>query len=104
MALMNLEALKKLFTELRDYLELHHDNSIINMLKLVKNTVNVLESDESEDFKSEYVLESYKTLYTGRAGLTEYYIWDNDYDTRMKLNEPLERIRSDLWEIMKQYV
>jgi len=36
--------------------------------------------------------------------LTEYYIWDNDYDTRMKLNEPLERIRSDLWEIMKQYV
>ena len=62
-----------LFIELRDYLELHHDNSIINMLKLVKNTVNVLESDESEDFKSEYVLESYKTLYTGRAGLTEYW-------------------------------
>ena len=68
---MNLETLKKFFTELRDYLELHHDNSIINMLKLVKDTVNVLESD---------------------------------YDTRMKLNEPLERIRNDLWEIMNQYV
>ena len=101
---MNLDALKKLFIELRDYLELHHDNSIINMFKLVKDTVNVLESDETEDFKSAYVLDSYKTLYTGRAGLTEYYIWDNDYDTRMKLNESLERIRSDLWEIMKQYV
>lgn len=71
---MNLDALKKLFTELRDYLELHHDNSIINMFNLVKNTVNVLEADESEDFKSEYVLESYKTLYTGRTGLIEYYI------------------------------
>lgn len=35
---MNLDALKKLFTELRDFLELHHDNSIINMLKLVRNT------------------------------------------------------------------
>lgn len=68
------------------------------------NGVLVHNSDESEDFKSEYVLESYKTLYTGRAGLTEYYIWDNDYDTRMKLNEPLERIRNDLWESMKQYV
>ncbi len=33
---MNLDALKKLFTQLRDYLELHHDNSVINMLKLVK--------------------------------------------------------------------
>ena len=78
---------KKLFKQLRDYLELHHDNSIINMLKLVKNTVNVLELGESEVFKSEYVLELYKSLYTGRADLTEYYIWDNDYNTRMKLNE-----------------
>ncbi len=53
---------------------MHHDNSIINMLKLVKNTVNVLELGESEVFKSEYVLELYKSLYTGRADLTEYYI------------------------------
>lgn len=101
---MNLDIIKKLFTELRDYLALQQGNSIINMLRLVKNTVNVLESGESEAFKSEYVLESYKSLYTERAGLTEYYIWDNDYDTRMKLNEPLERIRIDLWGIMKHYI
>lgn len=101
---MDLEALKKLFTELRDYLELQNDNSILNIRKLVSNTVAVLESNESDSVKSEYVLDAYRTLYTGRAGLTEYYIWDNDYDNRMKLNEPLERIRDDLWEIMKQYV
>lgn len=101
---MDLEALKKLFTELRDYLELQNDNSILNIRKLVNNTVAVLESNESDSVKSEYVLDAYRTLYTGRAGLTEYYIWDNDYDNRIKLNEPLERIRDDLWEIMKQYV
>lgn len=101
---MNLEVLKKLFTELRDYLELQNDNSILNIRKLVKNTVAVLESDEVDSVKSEYVLDAYKSLYKGRADLTEYYIWDNDYDKRMKLNEPLERIRNDLWDIMKQYV
>ena len=101
---MNFDALKKLFTELRDYLELQNDNSSVNIRKLVNNTVVVLESDKSESFKSEYVLDAYKSLYTERAGLTEYYIWDNDYDKRMRLNEPLERIRDDLWEIMKQYV
>ena len=101
---MNFDALKKLFTEFRDYLELQNDNSIVNIRKLVNNTVVVLESDKSESFKWEYVLDAYKSLYTGRAGLTEYYIWDNDYDKRMRLNEPLERIRDDLWEIMKQYV
>lgn len=101
---MNFDALKKLFTELRDYLELQNDNSIVNIRKLVNNTVMVLESDKSESFKSEYVLDVYKSLCTGRAGLTEYYIWDNDYDKRIRLNEPLERIRDNLWEIMKQYV
>ena len=79
---MNFDALKKLFTELRDYLELKNDNSIVNIRKLVNNTVVVLESDKSESFKSEYVLDAYKSLYTGRAGLTEYYIWDNDWTIR----------------------
>ncbi len=101
---MDLDALKKLFTELRDYLELTQDNSILKIYKIVTNTVDVLESDSSASFKSNYVLDAYKSLYTGRTGLTEYYIWDNDYKTRMKLNEPLERIRNDLWEIMKKYV
>ena len=55
---MNFDALKKLFTELRDYLELQNDNSIVNIRKLVNNTVVVLESDKSESFKSEYVLDA----------------------------------------------
>lgn len=101
---MNLEVLRSLFAELRDYLELQNDKSILRIYNLVKNTAAVLESDEPDSFKSEYVLSAYKLLYTGRAGLTEYNIWDDDYDKRVKMNEPLERIRDDLWKIMKQYI
>lgn len=101
---MELSTLKKLFTELRDNLESQRDSSVFNCYKLVKNTVAVLESDESDDFKREYAIDAYKSLYTGRAGLTEYYIWDNDYEKRMKLNEPYERIRNEFWKIMKPYV
>lgn len=101
---MNLEVLRSLFAELRDYLELQNDKSILRIYNLVKNTAAVLESDEPDSFKSEYVLNAYKLLYTGRAGLTEYNIWDDDYDKRVKMNEPLERIRDDLWKIMKQYI
>lgn len=90
--------------ELRDYLELQNDNSVLNIYTLVKNTVELLESNEADEFKTEYVLNVYKSLYTGRAGLTEYYIWDDDYEKRMKLNEPLERIRKALWEIMRPKV
>jgi len=101
---MNLETLQKLFTELRDYLELYKDNSISNYRRIVRNVVVMLESDEVDSVKMEYVIKSYKSLYTRGPCLSEYCIWDNDYAKRMTLNEPLDRIRTELWKIMKPYV
>ena len=101
---MDLEIIKSLFSELQTFLELQDDNSIRDIQKAVRNTVSVLESDESNTFKADYAVEVYKNLFTGRAGLTEYYIWDDDYEKRVKLNEPLDKIRSELWKIMKHYV
>ena len=99
-----LNRINKLFTELRDFLEFYHDYSIRYSRRIVKETVELLDADESDYDKFQYVVQAYKALYTGRAGLTEYYIWDNDYDKRMKLNEPLDRIHHELWEIMKKYI
>lgn len=99
-----LNRINKLFTELRDFLELYHDYSIRHSRRIVKETVELLDSDESDYDKFQYVVEAYKALYTGKTGLTEYHIWDNDYDKRMKLNEPLDRISDELWEIMKKYI
>lgn len=101
---MDLNRIKLLFTELNNFLINYNDSSIASSKKMVGNAVDILESDESDDIKKKYIIEIYKLLYTGRGGLTEYYIWDNDYEIRMKLNEPLERIRNDLWSIMKEYV
>jgi hypothetical protein len=54
----------ELFTELRDYLELHNDNSIINMLKLLRKQV--------EDFHTYFVGEKctlvHNSEYGGRYG------------------------------------
>jgi len=101
---MNLETLQKLFTELRDFLEYYHDNSISYSRRIVRNVVVMLESDKIESVKMEYVIEAYKSLYPVRGGLTEYYIWDNDYAKRKQLNEPLDRITDEIWKIMKPYV
>lgn len=101
---MDLNRIKLLFTELNNFLINQNDSSIASSKKMVGNAVDILESDESDDIKKKYIIEIYKLLYTGSGGLTEYYIWDNDYEIRMKLNEPLERIRNDLWSIMKEYV
>ena len=102
--IMNLEKAKKLFSELEEYLNEYVDYSICSSYKIVKSTVAVLISDEKEDVKKQFLIQSYKSLYTGRGGLTEFCIWDNDFETRKKLNEPLTRIRKELWVILKGYV
>ena len=52
---IDFEALNKFFTELRDYLELQNDNSILNIRKLVNNIVAVLESDETDSVTKKVV-------------------------------------------------
>ncbi|WP_314062467.1 hypothetical protein [uncultured Vagococcus sp.] len=39
-------------------------------------------------------------LYPPRGGLGEYYIWDDDYETRMGLNEPIDKAKAITWEIL----
>lgn len=101
---MNLDVLKKLFTELRDYLELQHDRSMFYYERIIRNIVAVLESDESVKFKIEYVIDAFPALYSCRGGLSEYYIWDNDYEKRMKLNEPFRRIQKGICAIVGPYI
>ncbi len=55
---MNLETLQKLFTELRDFLEFYNDNSISYYRRIVRNVVVMLESDEVDSVKMEYVIKS----------------------------------------------
>ena len=37
-------------------------------------------------------------------GLSDFYIHDDDFHTRLELNKPLDGLKERLWEIMKQYV
>lgn len=40
------------------------------------------------------------SLYPPRGGLGEFYIWDSDYDKRMKLNEPIDKAKDITWNIL----
>ena len=43
---------------------------------------------------------SFRVQYPGnRGGLSDVVLWDEDYDPRVALNEPIDRIRKELWEI-----
>lgn len=101
---MNLEQIHKLLTELKKYLSKHYDKSIEYQYAILTYTLNVLDSNEPIDYKKNYVVEAYKILYTTKIGLSNYYIWDDDYNRRIKLNQPLTNIKNDLSQLMRPYI
>lgn len=101
---MNLDKILKLYERLEEYLIKYGDNSILQSYKIVKRTIVFLKSDEVNDEKESFVIQSYKSLFSGRGALSEFYIWDNDIEKRRKLNEPFEMIHNEVWEEMEDYI
>lgn len=101
---MDLERVCDLFAEIDAFLKKYGDPSIRNQHLLIKDTIDLLRSAENNETKTELLIRSYKALFTGKGGLTEFYVWDNDYEKRMAMNEPFEHAADELWKIMKEYV
>lgn len=101
---MNIDRIKELFYQLQEYLKRYGDTSIRNQCRIVENTIACMNSDEADEYKFNYTIESYRALFTGKGGLTDFYVWDDDFDKRLKINEPYEKITDELWDIFKDYI
>ena len=73
-------------------------------IKALYDIVKCVDSDIDEKEKTEYVLNRYKILYPSHGGLSEFYIQDENFATRLKLNEPVDTLKDDLWKIIKPYI
>jgi hypothetical protein len=54
--------------------------------------------------EKELLIKSYKSLFTGRGGLTEFYVWDNNFEKRCAINEPFELATDELWKLIKPFM
>lgn len=99
---MEIKKAEMLFTELRDYLAKLGDRDLYIQMKNASDAVNYLGQADTDAEKKEIIKTFYRYLYPARGGLTDVVIWDNDFETRVALNEPLERIRKELWEIVSR--
>ncbi|MDR0782054.1 MAG: hypothetical protein LBF16_15445 [Pseudomonadales bacterium] len=43
----------------------------------------------------------YLTMTAGGRGFSEYFIWDNDENTRLSANSKLDQIRECLWSLFR---
>lgn len=59
-------------------------NGILNILM---GQVKCIDSDENDDEKIQYLVNSYKRLFISRGGLSDFVIYDEDSQLRKQLNE-----------------
>jgi hypothetical protein len=98
----DIKELEVLFKELIAILNKYGDSTVSNQKRIVENTICIIVSNTIQDDKKIIEIErNYKMLYPARGGLSEFYIWDNDFEKRKKLNEPLDKVRKELWRIFK---
>lgn len=106
--LIDVEHIKDIFQELKRILEKENDNEtvyIINQLKLglllIDECLN--SSDENKDNKQLFskLDEIYIKIYQPRVGLSDYFIWRDSYEERIKVNNDLDTIKKNLTLIFK---
>lgn len=74
------------------------------VLKSLMGQVNCIDSDENDDEKLQYLLESYNRLFASRGGLSDFVIYDADIQLRNQLNEKYNNEVNKVWTILKDYI
>jgi len=95
------EEIKKLFTDLFIIVQRYGDNSLNPSKEILKQILSILEGGDAPADKLSKVKFWYGCLFFPKSQMSEFYIWREDFDERVKINRPLDDIRDRLWELLK---
>ncbi|KMY31459.1 hypothetical protein ACZ11_04235 [Lysinibacillus xylanilyticus] len=108
--LIDIEQLRILFQELKRILEKENDNEtlyIINQLELGLLLIDECLNGtyENEDLKQLFskLEEIFIKINQPSVGLSDYFIWRDNYEERLKVNNGLDKIKKNLTLIFRKY-
>lgn len=76
-------------------------NGILNILM---GQVKCIDSDEDNNEKLKYLIDSYKRLFISKGSLGDLVIYDKNKEVTKQLNERLNEEIRKVWEIIKDYL
>ncbi|MGG5342512.1 hypothetical protein [Enterococcus sp. AZ192] len=91
--------LKTQYQVLLESLILYGDASNNPQISTIKLILDKLDKCNDIDYLEE-IRKLNDSLYPPRGGLGEFYIWDNDYDKRILINEPIDKAKDITWDIL----
>ena len=96
-----IDKLVLLFSELSEILE--NDNEK-HWIRRIQECLSILQSKEELNDKTKLteVKSIYHSSHIGYSGFSEYFIWREDFDERVKANKRLDEIRDEIWNILEK--
>lgn len=102
--LMSLQAeLRDLFGQLNELLKREGENNWIRGVSAVLDIVGVSYGTETELHDALIRAKSiYNTMNAGYGSFSDYGIWRENYEERVEANKILDKIKSDIWQIIEE--
>ncbi|WP_024831863.1 hypothetical protein [Ruminiclostridium josui] len=105
-SIANLEELGDMFKKLLIILEKEGDyevkyaKTVLN--KIVIDIENILLNTNTINLTEVFygIIQDYKSLYPPKSGLTEFFIWRDDYNERVKANKNLDDLKNNIKKII----
>ncbi|MBM7608878.1 hypothetical protein JOD29_002144 [Lysinibacillus composti] len=101
--LKDIEKLTVLFQQLKSILEKENDSETLyirNQLELGLHLIDEVLNSNNENKELEQLFSKLKEIYANinqpRVGLSDYFIWKDDYDERIEVNNDLDTIKESL--------
>lgn len=104
---ITLQKVKSLFQQLLSILEKeggieinYARNELAKDIQVIEVFLsNGMDAAEASEVLSQ-IKKSYKSMYPPRGGLSEFFVWREDYADRLKANSQLDNIQRELREIL----
>lgn len=95
-----IEQLFALYTELTEILLQEVSDQARYLLRNVQHSLALIEGrDLPDDVLFRELITAYRGLHAPHAGLSELFIWDDDFDKRIEVNKALDRIKAEAHQI-----
>lgn len=96
-----IDKLVLLYTELIEIMEKDQEN---NWIRGINACLSILKAKDnrSAKIKLSEVKSIYHTMHAGYGSFSEYFIWREDFDERVKANKRLDEIRDEIWNILEK--
>ncbi|MCK0473849.1 hypothetical protein [Halalkalibacter sp. APA_J-10(15)] len=107
----NIKQIQDLFQQLITILEKENDQGsesvyFLNQVKLGVELIKGYSDSHQDDRDLNELIDKLKEIYAKsnqpRVGLSDYFIWKDDYEERLQANKGLDRIKHDLHHIFEK--